>query len=143
MDDQTARRQAAREAVLQARQEAARPWWQRQFHRWFSAVPSRLRRSLRWWGRELGSELSDLLLAVAALVFVAVAGLLVVAAYEAAPIPTLVLVAGCSAFLIYGGVEFFRERRRGRLATAAVAAFGFVALWVAAPLLGFWPQLLF
>lgn len=139
MDDQTARRQAAREAVLQARQETARPRWQRRF----TAVPSRLWRSLRWWARELGSEFSDLLLAVAALVFVVVVGLLVVAAYEAAPIPALVLVAGCSAFLVYGGVEFFRERRRGRLTTAAVAAFGFVTLWVAAPLLGFWPQLLF
>lgn len=82
MDDRAARRRAAREAVLQARLEASRPWWQRQLHRWFASLPSRLWRSAKWWARELGGELAGLLLLTGALAIVVVAGLLVVGAYR-------------------------------------------------------------
>ena len=50
-------REAARRAVREARLEAQRPWWQKRFAAWLFAVPSRLWRSLRWWGAELGEVL--------------------------------------------------------------------------------------
>lgn len=45
--------------------------------------------------------------------------------------------------LTFGGVEFSRQRRRGRPAMIAAAAFGFVAMWVVLPLPGLAPYLLF
>ena len=103
----------------------------------------RLWYSLAWLARELFDALGELLLILFALGFVCAVGLLVSSAWQTAPLPTAVLVAGAVAFLAYGGVEFVRERRRGRLAMVAVGAFGFVALWVVLPLLPFWPYWLF
>jgi hypothetical protein len=141
--DREARRQAAREAVLQARLEAERPWWQKRSIAWLTAAPLRFWRGLKWWGSELGHDAYELLLTCAALVFVCTVGLLTSWAWRTAPIPTAVLIAGTVAFLAFGGMEFFRDRRRGRLAMIATAAFGFVALWVAVPLLSSWLYLLF
>lgn len=141
MSDRSARFRAAREAVLQARLEAERPWWQR---RLFS-LPARAWHSWRQWVRDLDAreDVAGALIELAALALVLVVGLLVAWAWQAAPVPTAVLVTGTLAFLVYGGVEFFRERRRGRLTMIAVGAFGFVALWVVLPLLGVLPYLLF
>jgi hypothetical protein len=50
-------REAARRAVREARLEAQRPWWQKRFTAWLFSVPSRVWRSLRWWGAELGEVL--------------------------------------------------------------------------------------
>lgn len=121
--------------------EAERPWWQR---RLFS-LPSRAWHSFRQWVRDLDArdDVSEALFELAAIALVVVVGLLVAFAWQAAPVPTAVLVAGTLAFLVYGGVEFFRERRRGRLTMIAVGAFGFVVLWVGLPLLGALPYLLF
>jgi hypothetical protein len=138
--DQSARFRAAREAVLQARLEAARPWWQR---RLFS-LPSRAWHSFRQWVRDADAQedVAGAFIEFAALAFVLAVGLLVAWAWQEAPVPTAVLVAGALAFLGYGGVEFFRERRRGRLTVIAVGAFGFVALWVVLPLVGALPYFL-
>ena len=127
--------------MLQARLEASRPWWQR---RLFS-LPSRAWHSFRQWVRDLDAreDVAEALYEFVALALVLVVGLLVAFAWEQAPVPTAVLVAGALAFLVYGGVEFFRERRRGRLTLLAVGAFGFVALWVVLPLVGALPYLLF
>ncbi|ANZ37537.1 hypothetical protein BBK82_17245 [Lentzea guizhouensis] len=133
---------AAREAVRAARREAERPRWRRLLA-WPTVFVRSLWHSLWWFARELGEALGELLMTLFALGFVAAVGLLVSAAWQTAPLPTAVLVAGAVAFLVYGGVEFFRERRRGRLTMVAVCAFGFVALWVALPLLPFWPYWLF
>ncbi|KOV85725.1 hypothetical protein [Nocardia sp. NRRL S-836] len=103
-------------------------------------TPRRFWRELRWWGSELGEGVAEVLLAWAALGFVFVVGLLGSLAWRTAPLPTAVLAAGAVAFLAFGGVEFFRSRRRGRLTTLAVCAFGFVLLWVA---LSLWPYRLF
>ncbi|MET8756868.1 hypothetical protein [Lentzea sp. NPDC004782] len=139
MGDQEARRRAAREAVLLAREEADRPWWQKRAIAWFFSIPARLWRSLKWWGRELGEGAFEVLIAWAALALVFAVGLLVSWAWRTAPVPAAVLIAGVVAFLVFGGVEFFRERRRGRLAAIAATAFTFVALWVVLPLLTAWP----
>ena len=136
MGDREARRQAAREAVLQARLEAERPWWQKRFIAWFFSAPLRLWRWLRWWGRELRDDTYEVLQAWVAVGFTTVVGVLVAWGWETAPVPTAVLVLGAVVFLAFGGVEFFRERRRGRLTMIAIAAFGFVALWVVVPVLG-------
>lgn len=141
--DREAQRQAAREAVLQARLEAERPWWQKRSIAWLTAAPLRFWRWLKWWGGELGQGACDLLLTGAALSFVLAVGLLASRAWRTAPIPTAVLIASTVAFLAFGGVEFNRGRRRGRLAMIAMAAYGFVALWVVVPLLSSWPYLLF
>lgn len=127
--------------MLQARLEAERPWWQR---RLFS-LPSRAWHSLRQWLRDLDAQedVAGAFIELAALALVVVVGLLVAWAWQTAPVPTAVLIAGTLAFLAYGGVEFFRARRRGRLTMIAVAAFGFVVLWVGLPLLGALPYLLF
>ena len=127
--------------MAQARLEAARPWWQR---RLFS-LPSRAWHALRQWVRDAdaGEDVAGAAIELAALALVLVVGLLVAFAWSQAPVPTAVLAVGALAFLVYGGVEFFRERRRGRLTMIAVAAFTFVALWVALPLLGALPYLLF
>ncbi|MGW6935553.1 hypothetical protein ACWGE0_36200 [Lentzea sp. NPDC054927] len=50
-------REAARRAVREARLEAARPWWQKRFFAWLTAVPRRFWRGLKWWGTELGEVL--------------------------------------------------------------------------------------
>ena len=121
--------------MLQARLEAERPWWQRRFFAWFFSVPSRFWRSLKWWGRELGEGAFEALLMCVILVFVCAVGLLASWGWRTVPVPTVVLIAGAVAFLAFGGVEFFRDRRRGRLAMTAVAAFCFVALWAAPYLL--------
>lgn len=71
--DREERRRAAREAVLQARLEAQRPWWQRRFLAWLTAAPRRLWRGLKWWG----VELAEVLLWWAALALVLVVGLLI------------------------------------------------------------------
>lgn len=127
--------------MLQARLEAQRPWWQR---RLFS-LPSRAWHALRQWVRDLDAQedVAGAFIELAALALVVVVGLLVAFAWREAPVPTAVLVTGALVFLVYGGVEFFRERRRGRLTVIAVGAFGFVALWVGLPLLGALPYLLF
>lgn len=135
-----AEREAARRAVLEARLEAERPWWQRRMFAWLTAAPLRFWRWLKWWGSELGEGAFELLLALAALGVVTAAYLLTVWGWHTAPVLTVVLVAGVAAFLAYGGVEFFRDRRRGRLAMIAVGAFGFVALWIVWPLLPFLPH---
>lgn len=122
MGDREERRQAAREAVLQARREAAQPWWQK----WVFSVPARLWRSAKWLAREVGKEVQDLLLTVAALALVTAVFLL---ASRAAPVPAVVLIVGFLPFLLYGVAESFWMRRRGRLALTVVAAFGFVALF--------------
>ncbi|MFS8103731.1 hypothetical protein LFM09_42080 [Lentzea alba] len=141
--DREARLGAARVAVLQARAEASRPWWQKRAVAWLTCLPVRFWRGLKWWGRELGEGVYEVLLMWAVLAFLFAVGLLVSWAWQTAPVPTVVLVAGALAFLAFGGVEFFRERRRGRLTMIAVAAFGFVALWVLLPLVGALPYLLF
>jgi hypothetical protein len=138
VSDREARRQAARQAVLEARLEAQRPWWQRRLHAWFFALPRRVWRSLKWWGSELGEGAFEVLLTSAALALVFAVGLLASWGWRTAPVPAAVLIGGVVAFLAFGGVEFFRDRRRGRLAKIAVAAFAFVALWVAVPLLTLW-----
>ncbi|WP_346130092.1 hypothetical protein [Lentzea roselyniae] len=130
MGDREERRRAAREAVVQARLEAERPWWQRRLFAWFISLPSRFWRSLKWWGRELGEGAFEVLLGLVALVFVLAVWMLGSWAWQTAPVPTGVLIAAAVAFLTFGGVEFFRDRRRGRLAMTAVIAFCFVALWV-------------
>lgn len=135
MGDREERHRAAREAVLQARLEAQRPWWQRRLFVWFFSVPSRFWRLLKSAGRELDEAVFEALLGLVVLTFVCAVGLLVSWAWQTAPAPTAVLIAGAVAFLVYGGVEFFRDRRRGRLTTIAVIAFCFVALWVAPHLL--------
>ncbi|MDX8036334.1 hypothetical protein SK803_39595 [Lentzea sp. BCCO 10_0856] len=50
-------REAARRAVREARLEAARPWWQKRFFAWLTAVPRRFWRGLKWWGTEMGEVL--------------------------------------------------------------------------------------
>jgi hypothetical protein len=125
--------------VLGARAEAQRPWWRKRLVAWFFAIPARLWRSLTWWGRELGEGAFEVLFSCAALALVCAVGLLVSWGWRTAPVPTAVTVAGVLALLVFGGVEFFRDRRRGRLATIAAGAFGFVALWVALPLVSVWP----
>ncbi|WP_189253635.1 hypothetical protein [Lentzea flava] len=130
MGDQEDRRRAAREAVLQARAEAERPWWQRRLFAWFFALPSRFWRSLKWWGHELEEAVFEALLGLVVVGFVVAVWLLTSWAWQTAPVPTAVLIAGAVAFLTFGAVEFFRDRRRGRLAATAVTAFCFVALWV-------------
>lgn len=127
--DREERRRAAREAVLQARLESQRPWWQRRLHAWFFAVPSRFWRSLKAAGRELDDAVSEALLGCAVLLFVCAVWLLASWAWRTAPVPTVVLIAGAVAFLVFGGVEFFRDRRLGRLAMIAATAFAFAALW--------------
>ncbi|MEV6242854.1 hypothetical protein [Lentzea sp. NPDC051838] len=77
MGDQEARRRAAREAVLQARLEAERPWWQKRLASWFFSIPARMWRSLKWWGREVGGGTLEVLFAWIALAIVFAVGLLV------------------------------------------------------------------
>lgn len=69
-------REAARRAVREARLEAERPWWQRRFFGWLRSAPLRFWRSLKWWGREVGEGVVEVLLAWAVLAVLLVVSLL-------------------------------------------------------------------
>lgn len=117
--------EAAKKAVQLAREAAGRPLWVSRV----LGVPLVLWRGVVELFKELGATLLDLLLALLALGLVLAVALLATWGWSASPVATVVLVAGAVAFLAYGGVEFFRNGRRGRLAAIAMGAFSFLLLW--------------